>query len=196
VEQKPKLGRIRASAMKLLEKRGPAGVSMRRVAAKSGVTAMAIYHYFPSRKALLEDIANEEFLNFGVHLAALGNEGTLEQRFQKRLDAFVDFALTRPRVFDYIFTEPRAGARRFPEDFEERKSATFNSLADLCAEAVRCGYFRPGDIWEIALTMAAHTQGMISLYRGGRFAVSEKEFRKLCHRSSERVLRGLRKPRH
>ena len=196
MEQKSKLGRIRASTLKLLEKEGQAGVSMRRVAADSGVTAMAIYHYFPSRKALLEDITNEEFLNFGAHLATLGNEGTLEQRFQKRLDAFVDFALTRPRVFDYIFTEPRTGARRFPKDFEERKSPTFNSLADLCAEAVRCGYFRPGDIWEIALTMAANTQGMIALYRGGRFAVSEKEFRKLCHRSSERVLRGLRKPSH
>jgi AcrR family transcriptional regulator len=196
VAQTPKLSRIRAAAMKLLEKQGPAGVSMRRVAAESGVTAMAIYHYFPSRKALLEDITNEEFRNFAAQLAGLGNEGTLEQRFQRRLDAFVDFALTRPRVFDYIFTESRTGARRFPDDFEERKSPTFNPLADLCAEAVRSGYFHQGNIWEIALTMAAHIQGMIALYRGGRFAVSENEFRKLCHRSSERVLRGLRKPRH
>lgn len=166
---------------------------MRRVAVDSGVTAMAIYHYFPSRKALLEDITNEEFRKFGAHLSELEDAGTIDQRFGRRLDAFVDFALARPRVFDYIFTEQRRGARRFPKDFEDRKSPTFNSVADLCSEAVNSGYFRRDNVWEMALTIAAHTQGLIALYRGGRFAMSEKEFRKLCHRSSERVLRGLKK---
>jgi AcrR family transcriptional regulator len=194
VKQPPKLDRIRASALKLLEKEGTAGISMRRVAADSGVTAMAIYHYFPSRMALLEDITQTVFTAFAKDLAARSTGGTLEQQLKKNLDAFLDFALSRPRVFDYIISQPRAGARQYPKDFREGKSPTFNVLAELCSKGVRNGQFHRGEIWELALTLAAVTQGLITLYRGGRFAMSEKEFRKLCHRSSERVLRGLKKP--
>jgi AcrR family transcriptional regulator len=189
----PKLDRIRATALKLLEKDGAESVSMRRVAAESGVTAMAIYHYFPSREALLGDITQTVFADFAKQLASKSAGGSLEQRFRKNLDAFLDFALSRPRVYDYIISQPRAGARRYPKDFQEGKSPTFNVLAELCAEGVRTGQFRKGEVWEIALTLAAETQGLITLYRGGRFAMSENEFRKLCHRSSEKVLHGLKK---
>lgn len=188
-----KLNRIRTSALRLLEKEGPEAVSMRRVAAESGVTAMAIYHYFPSREALLEDVTRTTFEEFGRELAARTIGDTLEQRLRENLDAFLDFALGHPRVFDYIISQARPGARRYPRDFQEGKSPTFNVLADLCAEGLRTGKFRKAEVWEIALTLAAETQGLITLYRGGRFAMSEKEFRKLCHRSSERVLRGLKK---
>lgn len=188
------MDRIRASALKLLEKEGPDGVSMRRVATDSGITAMAIYHYFPSREALLQDITQAVFTEFGKELAARSTGGTLEQQLKKNLDAFLDFALSRPRVFDFIISQPRAGARQYPKDFREGKSPTFNVLAELCSKGVRNGQFHKGEIWELALTLAAVTQGLITLYRGGRFDMSEKEFRKLCHRSSERVLRGLKKP--
>jgi len=190
----PKLNRIRAVALKLLEKEGSNDVSMRRVAVESGVTAMAIYHYFPSREALLDDITQSVFAEFGEQLASKSASGTIEQRFRKNLDAFLDFALFRPRVYDYIISQPRAGARRYPRDFQDGKSPTFNVLMELCAEGVRTGHFRKGEVWEIALTLAAETQGLITLHRGGRFAMSELEFRKLCHRSSERILHGLKKP--
>jgi AcrR family transcriptional regulator len=192
----PKLERIRATALKLLEKEGPEGVSMRRVAADSGITAMAIYHYFPSREALLDDITQAVFVEFGKQLASKSAGGTLNRRFRTNLDAFLDFALSRPRVYDYIISQPRAGARRYPKDFEQGKSPTFTVLAELCAEGVRTGHLRKGEVWEIALTLAAETQGLLTLYRGGRFAISENEFRKLCHRSSERVLHGLKKTAH
>jgi AcrR family transcriptional regulator len=48
-------------ALRLLEKEGADGVSMRRVAKTVGVTPMAIYHHFPDRKALLKTITDGEF---------------------------------------------------------------------------------------------------------------------------------------
>ena len=119
--------------------------------------------------------------------------GSIEKRLEIVLDRFLDFALSRPQVFDYVFSQRREGARRFPRDFVERKSPTFNALADLVAEAIRRGFFRRGDVWEITLAIAAQMQGMITLYRGGRFDLSEKEFRKLCKRSAKRLVDGLRK---
>jgi AcrR family transcriptional regulator len=197
---------IAAAALRILEHEGPDFVTMRRVAKACGVTAMAIYHHFPSRKALLDTITAAEF----SRQAALAEEtlrkastvahgrrnagaATLERRLEILLNLTLDFALERPRVYDYIFSQPREGARRFPDDFREGKSPTFNALADLVAEGLRSGYFRKGDLWEIALTMGAQIQGLITLYRGGRFKLSHQEFRKLCRRSVARLLDGLKK---
>jgi AcrR family transcriptional regulator len=184
---------IASAALRILERDGPDAVTMRRVAKAAGVTAMAIYHHFPSRKALLDAITSEEFARQASLLAAQPANGSIEKQFEFVLDRLLDFALSRPQVFDYVFSQPREGARRFPEDFVEGKSPTFNVLADLVAKAIRKGVFRKGNIWEIALAIGAQTQGMITLYRGGRFGLSEKEFRKLCKRTAKRQFDGLKK---
>lgn len=187
---------IAAAALKLLEHEGPGAVSMRRVARAAGVTAMAIYHHFPSRQALLDAITTAEFARqAGSAEIALRKAGaaTLQHRLQILLNQTLDFALERPRVYDYVFSQPREGARRFPDDFQDGKSPTFNTLVGLVEEGLRIGYFRRGDVWEIALTIGAQTQGLITLYRGGRFKLSQHEFRRLCHRSTMRVLDGLKK---
>jgi AcrR family transcriptional regulator len=187
---------IRAAALRILESEGAPAVSLRRVAAAVGITAMAIYHHFPSRDALLRDVADAEF---NAHAAALVAQqgdarGSVETRLARNLDAFLDFALRRPHVYDYVFSQPRQGARRFPDDFTARRSPTFNVLVDLVEEGVRTRVLRKGNVWEIALTLGAQTQGLITLWRGGRFALSEKDFRALCQRSSRRLLDGLKNP--
>src|SRR5580765_3295443 len=149
---------IAAAALRLLERAGPEAVSMRRVAKACGVTAMAIYHHYPSRKALLDAITTAEFTR-QAKLAemALGKAAlsTFQHRLQILLNLTLDFALERPRVYDYVFSQPREGARRFPDDFQDGKSPTFNALVGLVEEGLRNGYFRRGDVWEIALTLGA-----------------------------------------
>jgi len=188
---------IRAAALRLLEDEGPAAVSLRRVATAVGITAMAIYHHFPSREALLHDVCDAEFNRHAALLVANQQKsgGSIEARLARNLDAFLDFALQRPHVYDLVFSQPREGARRYPEDFKARRSPTFNVLADLVAEAMHTGLFRKGDVWEVTLMIGAHTQGLITLWRGGRFSLSEKEFRALCLRSARRLIDGLKQPK-
>jgi AcrR family transcriptional regulator len=186
---------IAAAALRLLESEGPEAVSMRRVARAAGVTAMAIYHHYPSRKVLLDAITAAEFARqAGLAESALrtARQSSLQRRLEILLNQTLDFALERPRVYDYVFSQPREGARRFPDDFRDGKSPTFNALVGLVEEGTRSGYFRKGDVWEIALTLGAQIQGLITLYRGGRFKLSHREFRNLCRRSTKRVLDGLK----
>jgi AcrR family transcriptional regulator len=188
-----KQARIATAALKLLEREGPEAVTMRRVARAAGVTAMAIYHHFSSRKALLDSITDAEFTRHASVLSATPATGSLDKRFARVLTTFLDFAFSRPRVFDYVFSQPREGARRFPDDFRERRSPTFNALMDLVDEAIRAEVFRKGDNWEIALAIAAQAQGMITLYRGGRFNLRDAEFRKLFLRTTKRLFDGLKR---
>ena len=188
---------IREAALRILETEGPEAVSLRRVATAVGITPMAIYHHFPSREALLHDVCDAEFDRHAALLVADQQQagGSIETRLTRNLDTFLDFALQRPHVYDFVFSQPRTGARRYPEDFKARRSPTANVLADLISEGMRTGLFRKGDVWEATLLMAAQTQGLITLWRGGRFSLGEQEFRALCHRFARRLVHGLEKPK-
>ena len=94
-------------------------------------------------------------------------------------------------MFDLMFLERRAGARRFPDDFRAGQSPTGNLLAEAVAEAMRDGGLRKDDVWEVAMAIWAHVHGLVVLHRAGRFNIAEGPFRAFCRRSLARVLRGL-----
>lgn len=184
--------RIAETALKLLESGGEDGVSMRRVATAVGITPMAIYHHFADRRALLNFVVDREFTKYSESLQATPRRGTYESQILTCMDAYIDYAFAHPRIFDYVFAQPRPGARRFPEDFRARRSPTLNPVADLLQKAMEAGYLKQDDVWEVAMELWAHTHGYVALYRGGRFDLPEKEFRALVRRSIRRMIHGLK----
>jgi len=183
--------RISAAALGILEREGAEAVTMRRVAAAVGVTPMAIYHHFRGRQALLTFVTDREFEKLVARMGAIATRRPLARRLARLLDYYLEYAFEHPRVFDYVFSQPRPDARRFPDDFVARRSPTVNRVADALAAAMRAGVIRKGDRWEIGMMLWAHVHGYIALYRAGRFALSERDFRRLCDRSMRRLLHGL-----
>jgi len=183
--------RIARVALSILEKEGAEAVSMRRVAQAIGITPMAIYHHFPSREALLNTITDREFAKLLSHIQAHPLSGTVEARLVAVMEGYVDYAFAQPRIFDFVFSRVRSGARQFPKDFRARRSPTLNPVADMLAIEMQKGQLRKDDVWEIAFALWAHVHGYVVLYRAGRIHLSEKEFRKLLHRSLRRFLHGL-----
>jgi len=183
--------RIYRCALGILEAEGPQAVSMRRVAKEVGVTAMAIYHHFPNREALLDAVVDSEFEKLVGFFTLPNGKRSFEATMVHIMDGYIDYALAHPRIFDYVFSHPRPEARRFPEDFRGRRSPTLNILADSLASWMKQKRFKRDDVWEIALQIWAHAHGYLVLYRAGRFDLSEAEFRKLLHRSLRRLLYGL-----
>lgn len=183
--------RIRRAALRLLEKEGPEAVTMRRVARAIGVTAMAIYHHFESREALLRDVVDGEFGAFLDQLGTMPVFEAAEEQIVHALDAYLDYAFSRPEIFDYVFSKPRADARRYPQDFRARRSPTLNPLADAVAKWMDEGVIERDDPWEVTLEIWAHAHGYVALYRAGRFSLSPQDFKELVHRSMRRLFRGL-----
>jgi AcrR family transcriptional regulator len=184
--------RIASVALAILEKEGTEAVSMRRVAQAVGITPMAIYHHFPNREALLNTITDREFKKLLSHMQAYPVRGNLEQRLIAVMEGYVDYAFKQPRVFDFVFTRVREGARQFPRDFRARRSPTLNPVADMLLLEMENGRLKRDDVWEVAFSLWAHVHGYVMLYRGGRVHLSEKEFRQLLHRSLRRFLHGLK----
>ena len=165
---------------------------MRRLARLIGITPMAIYHHFETRETLLREIVDAEFGAFLDLVRRTPSGGTVEEQIGHALDAYVDYGLTRPQIFDYVFSKPRDGARRFPDDFRARLSPTLTPLADAVAKWMDEGVIERDDIWEVALELWAHAHGYIALYRAGRFSLPPAEFKELVYRSMRRLLHGLR----
>ncbi len=184
--------KIASAARQLLDSEGEEAVTMRRVAAAVGITAMAVYRHYPDRAGLLNAVADSGFEELAARIAAARFAGDLEQRLNKVLDLFLDHALQNPRLFELMFLKPRSGARRFPEDFKAGQSPTANLTAQLIQQGIDSGHLRKDDVWEIVFEMGALMQGLIMLYLGGRVALSPTRFRSLCHRSFRRYLHGIR----
>lgn len=182
--------KIAETALRLLEKEGPQAVSMRRVAKAVGITPMAIYHHFPSREALLKEITDREFARLADLFEA--GRGSGDTKLLRVMDNYLDYSFAHPRIFDYVFSQYREDARRYPEDFHARRSPTLNRVADAVDEAMRSGQLRRDDVWEVALELWAHVHGYIALYRAGRFSLSEEQFRRLYRRALRRLIDGLK----
>ena len=184
--------RIAAAARKILEREGPEAVSMRRVAAAVGITPMAIYHHFPDRAGLLKSITDQEFDRLlGFIRKREAEQGPPDELLIRLMDGYIDYALAQPRIFDFVFTRKREGARRFPHDFHARKSPTLNAVADALSREMGAKRLRPDDVWEIALELWALVHGYVVLYRADRFAMTEAQFRELCRTAIRRLIRGL-----
>src|SRR6185312_506203 len=183
--------RIYESALRILEAEGPQAVSMRRVAKEVGITPMAIYHYFPCKEALLDAVVKSEFENLVDFFDRAARKRSFEAAMLHIMDGYIDYGLAHPRIFDYVFAAPRAGARRFPDDFRARRSPTLNVTADILARWMEKKKLKRDDAWEMAMELSDHVHGYLALWQGGRFVMTEDEFRRLIRRSLRRLLYGL-----
>lgn len=183
--------RILRAARALFERGGAESVSMRAVAKAVDITPMAIYRHFPNREALLQRISDDSFQEIARHWSARNDGSDVIARLLAVQRIYLDYALAHPHLFDHAFSMRREHARRYPEDFRARRSPTLNVVADVVLEAQQAGRLRAGDAWDIAMTLWAHTHGLIALYRAGRFSYDEREFRRFYEASLQRLLDGI-----
>jgi len=182
---------IREAARTIFLSEGVDGISMRRVAADVGITPTAVYRHFDGKADLVAAIVDEGFLileeNMRRALGARTRRGTL----LKLLESYIDFAIEHPQYFDFMFVLPRKDARRYPDGFRRRESATFNILLDLVSGAMECGEFKKDGALETSLTIWSHVHGLACLYRAGRFGDHPQRLRTAFRRSMKRLFEGL-----
>lgn len=93
------------AAMRLFQAHGLAGVTMRAVATEVGVSAMALYRYFPNKAGLLRGLWEFAITELhGVINAAIARPGlSARQRLRAAIDAFLGYYETRPDYYRLIF---------------------------------------------------------------------------------------------
>jgi AcrR family transcriptional regulator len=183
--------KILAAARKAFDRHGLDGLSLREIAASVGITPMAIYRHFAGKEALVDALVLDALGEWSAIVAALPRVEGLAQ-LERIGEAFLDFALEKPRRFEAAFLLHSHKARRYPDDFVAGLSPAGNVQLGIIEEAMTRGVLVASSPIEIMLTHSALSQGLITLYRAGRIAGGERDFRELYRSSMRRALASFR----
>lgn len=100
------------AALGLMSTQGVAGTSMRQLAAACGVQVAAIYHYFPSKDALLRSVFEERRYSARIETTVpFDPGGTVHERVQRVFEVFWAGALEEEPVLRLLLGE---GVRNEP----------------------------------------------------------------------------------
>lgn len=175
--------RILAEAGDLFLAHGADGVTMRGLAARIGVTPMALYRYFDNREALLQAIVEQGHATFLGYLnRSLGEPTPMERLFESGRQ-YLAFAVDHPQLYSVLFMEHVPDAVASTEPGSWLDAATFRFLVDRIRECVDAGTLATDDPEELALTVWAHVHGLTSLFLAGKLAVEQRQFEQLYERS-------------
>jgi len=109
---------IKDTARRILVAEGPDGLSLRAIAREMGMTAPALYRYFPSREQLVEALIADLYDELTVTLAAAATAAGGDPRagITAASRAFRSWALAHPREFGLLFGSPLPGIDAHSDD--------------------------------------------------------------------------------
>jgi AcrR family transcriptional regulator len=155
-------GRLVDEAARLLVEHGPAGLSLRKLAAAVGVSTMPVYTLFGDKRGLLDAMHREGFRRLGETLRAVPETADpLADLIQLGL-AYRRAALASPHLYGLMFGRP---VPEFSPGDAGRAAAeaAYRPLVDGVVRCQRAGALVDGDPERIALHLWAVSHGMISL---------------------------------
>ncbi|MFG1663982.1 TetR/AcrR family transcriptional regulator [Streptomyces sp. Y7] len=94
------------AARELLEEDGSAGLSLRAVARRAGVSPTAPYRHYADRDSLVSAVAAEGYRELAGHLAAVHPAPATPDDLAAVAVVYVQFALDHPALFRAMFAEP------------------------------------------------------------------------------------------
>jgi AcrR family transcriptional regulator len=133
---------IKAAAWKLMAAEGTAGLSMRAIGREMGLSATALYHYYPSKDALITDLILDAFNALGDAVEAASASATgapLSQQITTTLLAYRAWALAHPLDFQLIYGNPIPGYEAPSETTVPAAERSFRVLMPLIYRALAEG---------------------------------------------------------
>jgi AcrR family transcriptional regulator len=182
--------RILNTARTMFGRGGLSALSMRDIAKKVGITPMAIYRHYENKQALVDALVLDGLDEWSRRVAAIPPSEPLEW-LRTINEAYLEFALRKPRRYEAAFLMHSSKARRYPDDFNAGSSPAGALQMNLITELMRRGVLKAESPIEIMVANAALAQGLITLYRAGRIVGGEAEFRELYRRATERGMTSL-----
>jgi AcrR family transcriptional regulator len=153
--------KILEAARRMFVQQGYEGTTMRAIAARIGYTPTAIYHHFKDKDALVAELSAMDFQAFAQALRRTGTEGDPLERLGKIGEAYVEFGLTHPMQYQFIFMMRRPGG---DPPLNPAESA-YGFLRQTCVEVIATGRLRPefNDADELAQMAWSSVHGLVAL---------------------------------
>lgn len=158
--------RLLQAARSILDENDLAGLTLREIAKRAGVSHAAPARHFASLASLLAAVAAEGFddlrMSIDEHVSGHVDE---RERLAAAARGYADFALANPGAFGLMFRPERYDTT--DEAYATSGMAAFNQLVDLVAEAQRAGWRSDHHAVEVATIVWASVHGLTQLWLHG-----------------------------
>ncbi|GAC58242.1 putative TetR family transcriptional regulator [Gordonia hirsuta DSM 44140 = NBRC 16056] len=140
---------------------GGAGVSIRAVAARVGVTPPSIYLHFADKEELLDAVCARFFEQFDdVMVAAADGIDDLTERGVAQGLAYVRFAIDNPVIFREAFARPTTEPTQTDQVL---MASAFQRMRATVAEAMEAGVLPRGEVTAMVLRLWSIAHGVADL---------------------------------
>jgi AcrR family transcriptional regulator len=146
----------------LLAEQSAAGIDLRAVARRAGVSRTAPYRHFASKQELLVAIAEVGFQALEETLRAASGDADLETRLLALMRAYVQFGLTRPAHLREMFSGISIDRAAHPLLYDAAKRC-FSIIVNLCLAAQAVGIVRNEEATRQAMVIWSTAHGLAML---------------------------------
>jgi AcrR family transcriptional regulator len=177
-----------ASAAELLEREGPDGLSVRRIAAAAGVAPMGVYNHFDSKFGIVEALFVQGFERLREAIATTRDIEDPYEALRESGRRYRALALAHPMLYRIMFLRSIPGFDP-GEQALEVASRAFGALISSVQRAITSGVLAEGPPSDIAQMIWASIHGWVSLELMGIGFVEDQDdgFNQVC----ATILRGL-----
>jgi AcrR family transcriptional regulator len=161
---------IRAGA-EILAEEGAGSLSLRKVAARVGVSHSAPYAHFADKETLIAAISTEGFQQLYDRLEATidANQESPSELLVEVAWAYAQFAQELPAFYKLMFSGILEHEQSFP-DFVRISKASFQLLVDLVARCQAAGVLPEGPADLLAVSVWSLVHGFASLLLEGQIS--------------------------
>ncbi len=154
-----------AAAEAVLVRDGPAGLTVRAVAAEAGIAPMGVYNKLGGKDGLVDALLIKGFDRLRAYMdAATGDtrEPSMRARFVACGLSYRQFALENPHFYAIMFERAQPHFHDNPE-VEEHAQATFGALVRTVELAAAAGVLAAPDPVEVAQQIWSAVHGAVAL---------------------------------
>ncbi|MFW0788371.1 TetR/AcrR family transcriptional regulator [Gordonia sp. CPCC 205333] len=153
------------SADRVLRAEGVEGLSLRQVARDCGVSSAAPRRHFPTKQALLDELAVGGFRQLARSMTDVAQNGTVEERLRAIAAAYLDFAANNGELLELMFTRKHVDSQ--DPRVVSAAGDTMAVIRKVIQEGQRDGSIAQRDPDELVLTFFTVTHGLVSLAATG-----------------------------
>lgn len=146
LEEADTKARILAAATEVFASIGFAGARVDEIAARAGVNKAMLYYHVGDKERLYATVLTETIDRVPPALRkALENVHTPAEKLKCVLDTLASFGTNHPHFVPIMLREIASGGATLPDEMLVRMAGVFRVVAEVLAEGMQEGAFRPVD---------------------------------------------------
>lgn len=184
---------ILAAAKKLFVDEGYEATTIRRIAARVGISSTALYVYFRDKDAILTEICNETFAALIQKLWAVRQERSDPRKaLEEVLEGYIRFGLNHPNEYELTFiAQPRRNPKEADSGAEDLGMQAFQGFYECVNAVVQSGLTYESDAERLAKQLWAGAHGLVLLLLSRKLKRADLD--SLLHGHVAMLIRGIAK---